>query len=424
MSKLYISKIVLDNIRCFGEGFTLDLERDGKPILWMTLLGDNATGKTTLLRSIAIGLCDASSAAGLLRESETGYIRHGANRRGTIEVTLCGNDGKKKSKITTIIDKIECKEYSFEQLTQEVEPIDFKPWGDIFVCAYGLGRGSAGTGDITGYSAINAVYNLFNYSEGLQNPELVLRRLGTINKTEEVIGLLRDLLNLKKPYEIVLKRDGIVVDGQWGREMPLRDLADGYRATFQWMTDFFGWVMSYDPNIARIKDVEGIVLIDAMEEHLHPKWQRLVVKQLSDLLPNIQFIVATHSPLIAAGTADLVSSEIVGLRLEDRKGVSGDIIPSDSIRGMRADQVLTSEAFGLGTSRAGQTGDYYARFRDLYLRDRLTLKEKEELLELRQILKHALPESGETESDLDVQKRLRSVLKDLRKISGSGIKKR
>ncbi len=389
----------------------------------MTLLGDNTTGKTTLLRSIAIGLCDASSAAGLLRESETGYIRRGTDR-GTIEITLCGDDGKKKGEIKTIINKVKCKEYSFEQLRQKVMPKDFKPWGDIFVCAYGLGRGSAGTGDITGYSAINAVYNLFNYSEGLQNPELVLRRLEAENKRDQVIRLLKDLLNLKKTDEIILKRDGILVDGQWGRKMPLRDLADGYRATFQWMADFFGWVISYNPKIARIKDVKGIVLIDAIEEHLHPKWQRLLVNKLNNLLPNIQFITATHSPLIAAGTADVVRSEIIGLRLEDRKGVSGDIIPSDSIKGMRADQVLTSEAFGLPTSRAGQTGDYYARFRDLYLKDRLNQKEKRELCRLRRILKYAIPESGETESDLEIQKRLRSVLKDLQKASGSGIKKR
>lgn len=420
---MYISKIVLDNIRCFGEGFTLDLEKDGKPILWMTFLGDNTTGKTTLLRSIAIGLCDESSAAGLLRESETGYIRRGA-KHGTIEITLCGNDGKKKGKITTIIDRVQCKEYSFEQLRQKVVPKDFKPWGDIFVCAYGLGRGSAGTGDITGYTAINAVYNLFNYSEGLQNPELVLRRLDAKNKRYQVIRLLKDLLNLKRTDEIILKRDGIVVDGQWGREMPLRDLADGYRATFQWMTDFFGWVISHNPKIARINDVKGIVLIDAMEEHLHPKWQRVIVKQLSDLLPNIQFIAATHSPLIAAGTADLVSSEIIRLRLEDRKGVSGNIIPSDSIKGMRADQVLTSEAFGLPTSRAGQTGDDYTRFRDLYLKDRLDQKEKEELRRLRRVLKDAIAESGETESDLEVQKRLRSVLKDLQKVLPLRAKKR
>ena len=38
-------------------------------------------------------------------------------------------------------------------------------------------RGTSGTGDIAGYSVINAVYNLFNYSEGLQNPELTIRRL-------------------------------------------------------------------------------------------------------------------------------------------------------------------------------------------------------------------------------------------------------
>jgi len=49
--------------------------------------GDNATGKTTLLKAIALGLCDQSSAAGLLRESDSGYIRRN-DRTATIDIEL------------------------------------------------------------------------------------------------------------------------------------------------------------------------------------------------------------------------------------------------------------------------------------------------------------------------------------------------
>ena len=49
--------------------------------------GDNASGKTTLLKAIALGLCDRSSAAGLLRESDSGYIRNG-QESGTIKIHL------------------------------------------------------------------------------------------------------------------------------------------------------------------------------------------------------------------------------------------------------------------------------------------------------------------------------------------------
>ncbi len=72
---MYISQIRLDDVRCFGDGFVIDLEENGEPVMWTSILGNNATGKTTLLRSIAIGLCDEASAAGLLKESDQGYIR-------------------------------------------------------------------------------------------------------------------------------------------------------------------------------------------------------------------------------------------------------------------------------------------------------------------------------------------------------------
>lgn len=382
---MYISRIVLDDVRCFPKGFTLDLKRKGKPVLWTTLLGENATGKTTLLRSIAIGLCDESSAAGLLKESETGYIRRGAND-ATIEITLCDKGGKKKGTIKTIIYKVKGKGYSFERLMHKVGPKSFQPWGDIFVCAYGMGRGSAGTGDVGGYTAISAVYNLFNYSEGLQNPELVLRRLKTKAKRDQAKHLLRELLNLKKTDKISLMPDGILIDGPWGRKMPLRDLADGYRATFLWMADFLGWAISDSAKVAKIKEIKGIVLIDAIEEHLHPTWQRLVVKKLTDLLPNIQFITATHSPLIASGAADVVSSEIVGLKLEDEKGVSSYIIPSDSLKGMRADQVLRSNAFGLTSTISPDSVSAITRYSELKGKKSLSPDEKKEARSLKKQL--------------------------------------
>lgn len=45
----------------------------------------------------------------------------------------------------------------------------------------------------------------------------------------------------------------------------------------------------------------GIVMIDELELHLHPNWQRSIIKSLSATFPNVQFIFTTHSPLILSG---------------------------------------------------------------------------------------------------------------------------
>lgn len=81
---LYIDRVTLKNVRCF-EYVKLEFDLSGQDPPWTVLVGNNAAGKTTLLRSIAIGLCDESSAAGLLKESDTSYIRNGADEA---EITI------------------------------------------------------------------------------------------------------------------------------------------------------------------------------------------------------------------------------------------------------------------------------------------------------------------------------------------------
>ena len=71
---LYIKKVRLENIRCFKH-LDIDLTSSKKVKKWLMVLGDNGVGKTTLLRCIAIGLCDEASAAALLRDTSGDMIR-------------------------------------------------------------------------------------------------------------------------------------------------------------------------------------------------------------------------------------------------------------------------------------------------------------------------------------------------------------
>ena len=85
---LYISKIRLKNIRCFEE-IEIDLNAGSDIRKWAVILGNNGTGKTTLLRSIAVGLCDRTSAAGLISDLQGEWVRKGSSDgRGTIEIEL------------------------------------------------------------------------------------------------------------------------------------------------------------------------------------------------------------------------------------------------------------------------------------------------------------------------------------------------
>lgn len=352
---IYISKVELENIRCFEE-LTLEFSENGGLTYWTTLSGDNATGKTTLLKAIALGLCDESSAAGLLRESEGGYLtRHPRSRSncdsGKIRIFLQSTGkGKREyfieNKITRI-HKYESK--TNENLRQRTSPKYF-PWHRIFVCAYGIGRGTSGAGDLSGYSSISAVYNLFNYTEGLQNPELIIRRKGEQFFKKNIVPMLCRIL--KFPVDsgsdrIFLSELGIEVRGDWGRYIHLRDLADGYRSTFQWVLDYIGWCVSFHARQKIGINTRGIVLVDSIEEHLHPKWQKTIVADLRETFPKTQFITTTHSPLIAASVGTLENmrqdEKLVHLELVGSKVVISE--HTESVRGLSYDQILASKHF-------------------------------------------------------------------------------
>ncbi|MCB9293456.1 MAG: AAA family ATPase [Lewinellaceae bacterium] len=83
--------------------------------------------------------------------------------------------------------------------------------------------------------------------------------------------------------------------------------------------------IDYDPSIGSYYNIlvftEGIVLIDEIDLHLHPKWQRMILPKLRELFPKVQFLVTTHSPFVLQS---IETGNIVALpSLEKWKGLSG-----------------------------------------------------------------------------------------------------
>lgn len=195
------------------------------------------------------------------------------------------------------------------------------PWEDIFVSAYGAGIRTQGTADYKYYVPVDAVYPLFKYDVPLQNPELALRRIveeawarGRTAETKDMrrltmqeylLQLLKSLLMLEAKDRVLLTATGLEVKShRWG-QIELGALGDGYKATTTWILDLLSWWMLYlqleNKSIYDNRDLAGIVIIDEMEQHLHPRWQLRICELLKGLFPKVQFIVATHSPLVVSG---------------------------------------------------------------------------------------------------------------------------
>jgi len=100
-----------------------------------------------------------------------------------------------------------------------------------------------------------------------------------------------------------------------GRELrlPVVQLSDGYQSLAAWITDLLGHAFLDADGPVAPADLAGIVLVDEIDLHLHPTWQRRLVPLLRQVFPNVQFVFTTHSPLILGG---FEQNEVVPLRLD------------------------------------------------------------------------------------------------------------
>jgi energy-coupling factor transporter ATP-binding protein EcfA2 len=403
-TSLQLRSISLRNIRCF-ESIDLPLIHEGTVSALLTLiLGDNAAGKSTLLRSIALGLASESEASALIKALPGSFVRRGADE-GSIHLQLRDPEDDRELAITTRISKNSGPD---ERVRKETDPDPF-PWEKIFACAYGTNRSRQATASHDAYSLHQAVLSLFDDDALLQNPEVVLLRQESPLRGELERRLLSILMLDDPDYQVASPRSGIEIQGPWGSH-PLRTLSDGYRSTAQWVLDFLAWSL-YAGRFGNGSDIGGILLVDELEQHLHPRWQRHLVQRLRQQFPKTQILASTHTPLVAAGAADVESARLFRLKEQAEGGPKVVDVDPDSLAGLRADQILASEAFGLPTTRSPGSEDDVDRYSELFGKEPRTADEEAEMERLRTSLDANL-QTGETKAEREVEQALDQVLKE------------
>jgi hypothetical protein len=236
-----------------------------------------------------------------------------------------------------------------------------------FMVGYGAGRSFSGNGHYSSfrdYRGIDAVASLFNYPRPLTEPELILRRLHDFFGTglyERTLNGIRRVLGFEDEHKIVFRRGGgieIAGPGLAGT-ISFDAWADSYRMTFTWLLDFYGWALRAGA-IDEEGIVHGILLIDEIDQHLHPSVQARVLPRLSELLPRVQIIATTHSPLVALG-AD--PDELVALHRTPSGEVA--VAPAPDFRLFSVEDMLTDERLFATSPFSEEVNARTERYREL-----------------------------------------------------------
>jgi nucleoside phosphorylase/energy-coupling factor transporter ATP-binding protein EcfA2 len=364
-----IDKIALTQVRGFADIEITAGEPDkSRKGAWIVLLGDNGVGKTTVLRALALALSPPETGQAALSRLDlaAGMVRAG-HSRATIEV----HSGGGLLPIVTIASGNSRERLDFQASQRR----RFR-----FVVGYGCRRGSAlgGAARDARPTPLGTIETLFDESANLIHAETWLRawKLAEAEAPEgsadarffhAIISVLCKLLDLQS---ITVTRDRVEVHGRSVGKVPLSALSDGYLTTAGWVLDMVAhWIEEARREELAIDDtfnerMTGVALVDEIDLHLHPRWQREILKTIRELFPNMSFVVTTHNPLTLLGAQP---GEIQILRRDEKDGVVGaeqhDLPP-----GATAEQVLTGDWFGLASTLDDATLDLLEKHRELLRR--------------------------------------------------------
>jgi energy-coupling factor transporter ATP-binding protein EcfA2 len=403
----YFLSLTVKNVRSFSVDQTLDLcQPNERPARWTVLLGDNGVGKTTLLQAIAAmaprlmpGLTETAQPSKdiqrrplvpdlFLRKSileESSPFRRVGAAELEIECKLSvGNLLTEDAEHHAVYGRLKQGKDAGEAVTYPAEIEGFKVYG------YGALR-RIGRAALSEKRDDDPSATLFDENKPLLNAEeWLLQADYSATKSDSPIAesrrdRIKDVLLRILPdidairIEPNVEKTPVVEVHTFSGWVPLRSLSSGYRAVVAWMVDFANKLFDRYPNSPDPLGEPAVVVVDQIDIFLHPKWQRALLQNLTNLFPNTQFIVTAHSPLIVQAA---VNANLAVVR-RDGDHVVIDNRP-ETVRGWRLDQLITSDLFDNLAARDSETQGLINRRRSILAKPTLTADDKALLHDLDQ----------------------------------------
>jgi len=385
---MYLHQIRICNFRSIKD-FELKFDQYAG---WHVIIGDNGAGKSTLARAIALAMIGPFEAPAL-RQNWDNWLRYGESK-GSIQLeitpepkfdkTVKKGENLNKSRLPVRLElNMTPSRRGHHVLLQAPETEDLDPkthiWGE------GEGWFSASYGPFRRFEGSDRDYDKLFYSNPKLAPHLsvfgeevalteCLNWLQDLHIKQlegqaegQILDALRTFLNEGRllPHGTVLKKvssEAIVfLDGN-GCTVPVEQLSDGYRSILSMSFELirqlvrtYGIKKVFQPILnGRMEiDLPGIVLIDEIDAHLHPSWQRQVGLWFRQYFPKLQFIVTTHSPLVCQAAEPGTVWRLPAPSVDDYS-TSGRVVGTELQRLVYGNvlEALDTDLFGIDVTRS------------------------------------------------------------------------
>lgn len=378
---MYFASLEIENVKCFGKTQCLDLKNDqGGIAQWTLILGSNGLGKTTLLKCIAWMNTVEESDANIKEEHQIPenmiaikpfmdgidddheYVqlaRIGQNITTNLMVTLTNG-----VTLGNVPNPDQLVRYGIEIKTDKGELIDVKPklaklpeFNAPNIYAYSASRHME-IKNLDRTELVDPVSNLFSDSgELFDATEQLLyqdhaalqedpkgKETALLNKIKQLISDLLPEIDSPKGITIHAKDRTVRIKTPDG-EVPLHQMSLGYKTMVAWSVDLALKMLNANPESEDPLGEPAVVIIDEIDLHLHPTWQRSLKTQLTKHFPKTQFICTAHSPFMAQ------ASEMENLCVLQRDQENENEVHIENspyvVRGWRIGQIITSDLFGI-----------------------------------------------------------------------------
>lgn len=421
MEPSYLLKLELENVRCFGERATLDLRnKSGKWANWTILLGDNGTGKTGLLqilagleskeiKTVSEGNSYTHFQFMLIDKIFSGLTIPSKNAAGRVSINAYLSFNEDPYFITFLRDGLTTRNLPSQMII------------------YGYGANRLGSEKLQSPPSVFSSNSetIFNNKGELLNVEDWLRQLDYSASKESaiqnfvqdkfqqvktmLINLLPDVQDIRMTEptrELLTPKVEFKTSFGW---MFLSELSLGYQSMISWMVDLAARMFDRYGASENPLEEPAIVLVDEIDLHLHPKWQRNIFDYLSSKFPKTQFIVTAHSPLVVQAAPE--DANIVLLqKVDNYVQIDND---QTNVQNWRLDQILASDLYGISSSRGLATEQLLQERNNLLQKAALTENESQRLKELNEMVDE-LP-TADNSLDIEAMEIIRKVAERFKK---------